>query len=308
MLFVVAAALFLIREELGLSVVFLTLAALTRETMLLAAVGAIAYVWHEKRSVPKVSRPCHSWLAPFGGCMCDCNWVISTTSVQDTAGAWGCPSKASTKRSSSGSSQPDSEVDLIMGIVLLVVSILVAIRAVTERSLLGLMGGRLRSSCCPDGRGSVAILFRRLACPGSGDHHLHPHRRVTPGTEAPTGASRGACKSAQWLISELELRAVVHVEVTSNDRMRGCFPRRSCVSLGIASHHARCQPRVDWCQCGLVIADWFSLSLAPSVNFHRPMVPKCRWAAATSLVMLLGLVGPPIGTYPSFDRRHPRPV
>ena len=138
MLFVVAAALLLIRQRLALSVVFLTLAALTRETMLLATVGAIAYVWHEKRSVPKV------FAVPF---VATGVWWLYVRlklghldeSVQDTK-ALGLPFKGFYEAFQLWISDPGSEVDLIMGIVLLVVSILVAIRAVTDRSLLGLMG------------------------------------------------------------------------------------------------------------------------------------------------------------------------
>ena len=138
MLFVVAAALFLLRERLGVSVFFLTLAALTRETMLLATVGAIVYVWHKKRSVPKVL------FVPF---VASAAWWLYVRlqlghldeSVQDTQ-ALGLPFKGFYEAFQIWISEPGSEVDLIVGIVLLVVSVLVAIRAVTDRSLLGLMG------------------------------------------------------------------------------------------------------------------------------------------------------------------------
>jgi hypothetical protein len=106
--------------------------------MLLATVGAIAYVWHQKRSVPK------AFALPFAA---SAVWWLYLRlrlghldeSVQDTK-ALGLPFKGFYEALQIWISDPGSEVDLIVGIVLLVVSVLVAIRAVTDRSLLGLMG------------------------------------------------------------------------------------------------------------------------------------------------------------------------
>lgn len=137
MLFVVAAALMLLRDRVVASAAFLTLAALSRETMLLAAIGAIAYVWHKRRRVPGVL------IVPFVAT--GAWWVFVRArlghldeALQDTQ-ALGLPFKGFFEAGEIWLSTPGSEVDLMMGVLLLASSILVAFRAVRDRTLLGLM-------------------------------------------------------------------------------------------------------------------------------------------------------------------------
>jgi hypothetical protein len=137
MLFVVAAALLLLRDRVVASAAFLTLAALTRETMLLATIGAIAYLWHTRRRVPGV------FVVPF---VATGAWWLFVRAklghleegIQDTE-ALGLPFKGFFDALETWLATPGSEVDVMMGVLLLVSSILVAFRAVKDRSLLGLM-------------------------------------------------------------------------------------------------------------------------------------------------------------------------
>jgi hypothetical protein len=127
----------LLRDRVVASAAFLTLAALTRETMLLAAIGAIAYVWHKRRRVPGV------FIVPFVATGAWWFFVRAQLGhldegVQDTQ-ALGLPFKGFFEAAEIWMSNPGSEVDLMMGVLLLVSSILVAVRAVRDRSLLGLM-------------------------------------------------------------------------------------------------------------------------------------------------------------------------
>ena len=138
MLFVVAAALMLLRERINASVAFFTLAVLTCETMLLAVVGAIAYTWHKKRSVPK------AFAVPF--IATGLWWLYLRAqlghlgeSVQDTK-AIGLPFKGFYEAMQIWLSDPGSTVDMLMGIVLLAVSVLVVIRAIRNPNLLWSMG------------------------------------------------------------------------------------------------------------------------------------------------------------------------
>jgi hypothetical protein len=137
MLFLVAAALLLLRDRVVASAAFLTLAALTRETMLLATIGAIVYLWHTRRRVPGV------FVVPF---VATGAWWLFVRAklgylgegIQDTE-ALGLPFKGFFDALETWLATPGSEVDVMMGVLLLVSSILVAFRAVKDRSLLGLM-------------------------------------------------------------------------------------------------------------------------------------------------------------------------
>ena len=137
LLFMLSGALFVLRGRTGLAVTFLTLAALTRETMILATVGAIAFIWYEKRSVP------WSYSIPFAAS--GVWWVyVHTrlagidTALQDTQ-AIGPPLKGFVDAMQRWLAEPGSEVDMAMGVLLLVLSVAIAWRALRHRSLLLLM-------------------------------------------------------------------------------------------------------------------------------------------------------------------------
>ncbi len=135
--FMIAGALFVLRERTGLAVTFLTLAAMSRETMIFATIGAIAYLWHKKRSVPWVySLPFIAlgawWLylrVRLGGL---------DSSIQDTQ-AIGVPFNGFIEAMQRWLAEPGSEVDMAMGVLLLVLSVSIAWRAVRHRNLLLLM-------------------------------------------------------------------------------------------------------------------------------------------------------------------------
>jgi hypothetical protein len=137
LLFMLAGALFVLREQTGPAVTFLTLAALTRETMILATVGAIAFIWHEKRSVP--------WAYSLPFVASGVWWAYLhmrlagiDTALQDTQ-AIGPPLKGFVDAMQRWLAEPGREVDLAMGVLLLVLSVSIAWRAVRHRNLLLLM-------------------------------------------------------------------------------------------------------------------------------------------------------------------------
>ena len=137
LLFMVAGALYVLRERTWPAVTFLTLAALTRETMILASVGAIAFLWHEKRSVP------WAYSVPFlasGVWWAYLHMRLAGIDVglQDTA-AIGAPFKGFFEAVQLWLAEPGSEPDMAMGALLLVISIFVAWRVVKHRSLLLMM-------------------------------------------------------------------------------------------------------------------------------------------------------------------------
>jgi hypothetical protein len=137
LVFLLAGALFVLRERTGLAVAFLTLSALSRETMILATVGVMAYLWHTRRRVPI------AYVVPFAATAAWWLYVRARlagleSGLQDTQ-ALGLPFKGFYEAFQIWLSTPGAEVDMMMGILLLVASILVAGRALKNRSLLGLM-------------------------------------------------------------------------------------------------------------------------------------------------------------------------
>jgi hypothetical protein len=137
LVFMLAGALYVLRERTVLAVSFLTLSALSRETMILATIGAIAYLWHTRRRVPV------AYAIPF---VATAAWWVYVrvrlggleSGLQDTQ-ALGLPFKGFYEALQTWLSTPGAEVDMMMGILLMVTSILVALRALKNRSLLGLM-------------------------------------------------------------------------------------------------------------------------------------------------------------------------
>lgn len=137
MIFFVAAALTLLREKVGWAAVFLTLAALSRETMLLAAVGAALYLWLSRKSMPLVMA------MPFVGAVA---WWLFLRfrlagiddSVQDTAAA-GAPFQGFVDAWSVWSENPDYLQDMLIGVVLALASLMIVVNAIRKRSVLGCM-------------------------------------------------------------------------------------------------------------------------------------------------------------------------
>jgi hypothetical protein len=135
--FMVAGALFVLRGRTGLAVTFLTLAALSRETMIVASIGAIVYIWQKKRSVPWV------YSVPF---IASGAWWLYVrvrlggldNSIQDTQ-AIGAPFRGFIEAMQRWLAEPGSEVDMAMGVLLLVLSVSIAWRAIRHRNLLLLM-------------------------------------------------------------------------------------------------------------------------------------------------------------------------
>jgi hypothetical protein len=137
MVFFIASALMLMRRRYTAGAVFLSLAALSRETMIIAAVGAIAYIWKNERKVPPVLG------LPF---VTSAIWWLYLRSqigyldsgVQDVA-AVGVPFKGFYDAVLRWLARPDSSVDMMFGVVLLVVSLLIVKHAWKTPTLLGYM-------------------------------------------------------------------------------------------------------------------------------------------------------------------------
>jgi hypothetical protein len=137
MVFFIASALMLTRRRYTAGAVFLSLAALSRETMLVAAVGAIAFIWKTERKVPLIMG------LPF---LTSAIWWLFLrfqigyldTGVQDVA-AIGFPFKGFYDAMVRWISRPDSSVDMMFGLILLVVSLLIVKHAWRRPSLLGYM-------------------------------------------------------------------------------------------------------------------------------------------------------------------------
>jgi hypothetical protein len=137
MVFFIASALMLTKRRYTAGAVFLSLAALSRETMIVAAVGAIAYIWKTERKVPLVMG------LPF---LTSAIWWVFLrfqighldSGVQDVA-AIGLPFEGFYDAVVRWLSRPDSSVDMMFGLILLVVSLLIVKHAWRRPSLLGYM-------------------------------------------------------------------------------------------------------------------------------------------------------------------------
>jgi hypothetical protein len=137
MVFFVASVLMLMRRRYTAGAVFLSLAALSRETMIVAAVGAIVYIWRTERKVPLILG------LPF---LTSAIWWFYLrlqigyldSGVQDVA-AIGLPFKGFYDAMLRWLSRPDSSVDMMFGLILLVVSLLIVKHAWRRPTLLGYM-------------------------------------------------------------------------------------------------------------------------------------------------------------------------
>jgi len=136
MLFFVLAAFMILRDRMLAASIALTLAALTRETMILATFGVVAYLVLTKRR-----RPVHLALpiAISGIWWIYLRWRLGalTDSVQDTQ-AIGLPF-AGFADAFQRWLNPLEPADLLMGIVLVALAVIVPWRAIQGRSLVGLM-------------------------------------------------------------------------------------------------------------------------------------------------------------------------
>jgi len=137
MVFFIASALALMRRRYLAGAVFLSLAALSRETMILAAIGAIVYIWRSERRVP--------WVLGLPFVTSAAWWFYLRTQIgyldsgiQDVA-AVGIPFNGFYDAFQLWLSRPDRTIDMMMGVILLVVSLLVVKHAWRRPSLLGYM-------------------------------------------------------------------------------------------------------------------------------------------------------------------------
>jgi hypothetical protein len=137
MVFFMASALALTRHRYLAGAAFLSLAALSRETMILAAIGAIAYIWKTERKVPLVLGLPFITSAVW--------WLYLRTQigyldsgVQDVA-AVGLPFRGFYDAVQLWMSRPDRSVDMLFGVILLVISLLIVKHAWRRPSLLGYM-------------------------------------------------------------------------------------------------------------------------------------------------------------------------
>lgn len=129
----VAAVYFVLRESLWSAAVALSIAALSRETMLIAAVGLAAFVWYKKRRTPwALSLP----FAAVAGWWVYVHWRLQDGVLQDTQ-ALGLPFVGFVRAFQGWVSTPDSTVDLVVGCVLLLASVLVLWRSVKTPTALG---------------------------------------------------------------------------------------------------------------------------------------------------------------------------
>jgi hypothetical protein len=139
MVFFVGGALFLLRERYLATAILLTLAALSRESMLLCALGAALYIWRTKRVVPKVLA------LPF---VASAAWWLFLrsrlgyleTGLQDTK-AIGVPFKGFIEAIQTWLSQPGNAIDMILGVSLMVIAFLVAWRGFRNSDMLGYLAG-----------------------------------------------------------------------------------------------------------------------------------------------------------------------
>ncbi len=137
MVFFIAAALTLGRRRPVVGAVCLTLAALSRETMILAAIGAVAYLWKSQRRVhPSLAMPFVASAAWWVYLRSQIGYLDTT--VQDVQ-AVGLPFKGFYDALQRWLSRPETADDMLIGAVLLLVSVLVAWHAWRRPSLLGYM-------------------------------------------------------------------------------------------------------------------------------------------------------------------------
>lgn len=129
-----AAILFAMRARPVMTAGALTLAALTRETMLLAVVGLSVYwIWRHRRLPSTFAMP---FLA-VGGWWAYVHWRLEGGLAQDTQ-ALGTPLEGFIAAFQGWVSTPRSAPHLFMGLVLFFVSVIVVVRTTLRPQVLGL--------------------------------------------------------------------------------------------------------------------------------------------------------------------------
>jgi hypothetical protein len=128
-----AAAYFAIRDRPAATAAALAVAALSRETMLLGAVGLIVYWYWERRRVPVVLAA--PFVAVFGW-WSYVHWRLADGLAQDTQ-AVGPPLQGFIEAARGWLTTPNSLADALIGFVLLFASIAIAVRAVRTPTALG---------------------------------------------------------------------------------------------------------------------------------------------------------------------------
>jgi hypothetical protein len=137
MLFFVAGALMIMRRRYARAGLLLVLAALSRETMLLAAAGAVAWAWRTEKRVPPILG------LPF---VVTAGWWVFLRfrigylddSVQDLANV-GVPLNGFYEALQVWASSPGAIEHMLFGVLLMVLSLLVVRRAWLTPSVLGYM-------------------------------------------------------------------------------------------------------------------------------------------------------------------------
>jgi hypothetical protein len=128
-----AAAFYAIRDRPLATAVALSISALSRETMLLGAIGLIVYWYVERKRVPKVL------FIPFvavGLWWLYVHWRLDDGLAQDTQ-AIGLPLQGFIEAARDWLTTPNSLPDALVGLVLLFASIAIAVRAVRTPTALG---------------------------------------------------------------------------------------------------------------------------------------------------------------------------
>ncbi len=128
-----AAILLVLKGRVGDAAIALTFAALTRETMLIGAIGLALYWYRSERTIPWVL------LTPFAAVLAwwgYVHWRLNEALSQDTQ-ALGLPFQGFLEAFQRWVSEPQRLPDLLMGVLLLAVAVGLVVRAVKHPSALG---------------------------------------------------------------------------------------------------------------------------------------------------------------------------
>jgi uncharacterized membrane protein (UPF0136 family) len=131
--FLMAAVLLLLEDRLGGAAIALTFAALTRETMLIGAIGLALYWYRSRKTIPWVLA------TPFAAVLAwwvYVHWRLGEALSQDTQ-ALGLPLQGFVEAFQRWISEPERLLDLLMGALLLLVAVGLAIRAFRHPTALG---------------------------------------------------------------------------------------------------------------------------------------------------------------------------
>ena len=129
-----AAVLAAVQDKVILSSVALTVAALTRETMLLGAVGlGIYWLWQKRTIHPSLAAP----FVAVTGWWLYVHWRLSDGLAQDTQ-ALGVPLQGFIEAFQGWLSTPGSTLDLLIGTILMFAASALAVRAIMTPTLLGM--------------------------------------------------------------------------------------------------------------------------------------------------------------------------